>query len=370
MEENTFKEVVKVNKRLIRDVLLTILSSLILLLVNSNTVNAEDSAGFTYRVNFPENQVKKDIGSYHLLMKPGQEQTITITMANPGKKKSIINVDVNSTKTNSNGVLENGQNNLKNDKSLKFDLKKIVTTPKKVELGPGEEKEVELKIKMPDTSYEGILSGGIQMIQADQGKGYKNEKGAQVINEYAYVIGIVLREDPKDVKPKLKLNYVKAGQANYKNTVFVNYSNVKANFVREMTTEVQIMEKGKNTVIYEKKQSKMRMAPNTAIDFPVDMNGEAMKAGDYTARILVTADDDVREEWTKDFKITKEDADKFNERDVGLIQEKGLDWKLIAMIVVGFFVFVALIFILIHLFKKNKSKPKSKSSSGKKRKKK
>ncbi|MEG0256027.1 DUF916 and DUF3324 domain-containing protein [Vagococcus sp.] len=357
-----------VNRKRLRYIFLTLLS-LMMALIGAGTVSAEDNGGFTYTVNFPENQLKKNIGSYHLMMKPGQEQTVTITMANPGKEKSVINVAVNSTKTNSNGVLENGDNNIKNDKSLKFDIKKIISAPKKVELKPGEKKDVEFKIKMPETSFEGFLSGGIQMIQAGQGEDLKKSKGTQVINEYAYVIGIILRENENDIKPELKLNSVKAGQANYKNTIFVNYSNIKGNFVREMTTEVQIMEKGKDTVIYEKKQSKMRMGPNTAIDFPVDMNGEAMKAGNYTAKILVTADEGIREEWTKDFKITKEDADKFNERDVGLVQEKGLDWKLIAIIVVGFFVFVAIIFIIVHLLKKNKKKSKSKSSSKKRKKK-
>ena len=140
---------------------------------------------------------------------------------------------------------------------------------------------------------------------------------------------MLLQETDKEVKPALEFNQVRVGQSNYKNSVYIDYSNKEAQFVNNMTTEVQISKKGENLVKYEHKQSAMRMAPNSFIAFPVSMNGERMEAGDYTAHILVTADDGIKEEWTKDFTITKDEADKFNERDVGLVQEKGFDWKLI-----------------------------------------
>ncbi|MGX7024909.1 DUF916 and DUF3324 domain-containing protein [Vagococcus hydrophili] len=330
---------------------------------------AQGKTGFTYNVEFPENQMRKDVGFFHLKMKPSQKQTLVIKMGNVSTEKTTVNISLNGAKTNTNGVIEYGNNSIKNDKSLKYDFKDVVKGPDKVELKPGEEKNVEFKIAMPETSYEGVISGGIQMIEAGQGEDQKKAGGSVVINEYAYVVGLQLQEEDKVVVPELKLNSVKPGQSNFKNTIFVNYSNVKAAYLNNMTTEVQIAEKGKDTVIFEKKQAKMRMAPNTMIDFPIDMNGEAMKAGDYTAKILVTADNDIREEWTKDFKITQEDADKFNERDVGLVQEKGLNWKMIILIVVGFFVVVVLIFIAVHLLRKNNKKSKSSKKKSKSKKK-
>lgn len=151
--------------------------------------------------------------------------------------------------------------------------------------------------------------------------------------------------------------------------IFVNYSNVNAAFVENMTTEVQIMKKGSQEVLYERKKSTMRMAPNSFIAFPISMNGERMNPGEYTAKILVTADDKVKEEWQEDFKITKDEADKFNERDVGLVQDSGFNWKLIVLIVVGFFVTVILVFVVITIIRKrNKSKNSAKSRKGKKNK--
>lgn len=340
-------------------------------LISNLTANADEpkkeQARFSYKVNFPDNQMNNDVGYYHLKVEPGQEQTVQLTFSNPGKVKTAVGISLNGAKTNSNGVIEYGDTNIKNDKSLKFDFKKIVSAPKKVELNPGETKNIDFKIKMPETSFDGVVSGGIQMIQENQ-TDVEDKGGSLVLNEYAFIVGMLLQETDVQVKPKLKLNSVEAGQANYKNTVYINYSNTQATTVNNMTTEVQINKKGEDIVLYERKQTKMRMAPNSFIAFPVAMNGEKMVEGDYTAKILVTADDGVKEEWTKDFKITKEQADKFNERDVGLVQDKGFNWKLIAMIVIGFFVVVVIIVVVVNVIRKSKKKGSNKKSSKKKNK--
>ncbi|MGO3733464.1 MAG: DUF916 and DUF3324 domain-containing protein [Vagococcus sp.] len=343
---------------------------MVMFTANSRVSYADDTqTNFAYKVEFPDNQIEKDKGYLHLKMNPGQEQKVSIEFSNAGKQKTAVGISLNGAKTNSNGVVEYGDTKVRNDESLKFDFKKIVTAPKRVELKPGEVKKVEFDIKMPDTQYDGVIAGGIQIIEENQNNSEEN-KGSTVINEYAYVIAMLLQETDAKVLPQLKLNTVKAGQSNFRNTVFVNYSNTHAAYVNDMTTEVQITKKGSGTVIYERKQAKMRMAPNSFIEFPVSMSGEQMVAGDYTAKILVTASDDVREEWTKDFKITKDDADKFNERDVGLVQNKGLNWKLIILVVVGFFALVILITTLVVLTRKKKTgKSKKKSKKGKSKKK-
>ena len=354
-------------KKIVRASLITVITTLFICLFGQVRVFAE--SGFSYKVEFPDNQMEKEIGYYHLKMKPGQEQTLLIRMANSSDKKTKVNVSLNSAKTNSNGVIEYGENAIKEDKSLKFSFKDIAKAPNKVELAAGQQKNFEIKLKMPETSYPGVIVGGIQMIEENQGEEEKAE-GAMVINEYAHAIAVLLQEEDIVVKPELKLNSIKAGQANLKNTIFVNYSNVEAAFLNDMTTEVQINKKGNETVLYEKKQSKMRMAPNTQITFPVDMNGEAMVAGDYTAKILVTGADGLRYEWTKDFKITTEEADKYNERDVGLVQKTGFDWKLIVMIILGAFVLIGIIFTIIYFVRKNndkKSKSKKKGKNSKKK---
>lgn len=308
---------------------------------------------FNYQVKFPENQMKKDVGYYHLKMESGQQQKVVIEFTNLGEEKTAFDISLNSAKTNSNGVIEYGETNIKNDDSLKFDFKEIVTAPKKIELKAGETKDLTIDISMPETSFDGIISGGIQIIQEGQND-VEEQNGSMVLNEYAYVIGMILQENEVKVTPKLALNSVIPGQSNYKNTLYVNYSNVEAEYVRNMTTEVQITQKNKSAVLFEKKQTNMKMAPNSFIAFPVDMAGEKMVAGDYTATIEVTADENIHEKWTIDFSITKEEADKFNERDVHLTQDTSINWQVIVLGVVIFFIILLLILWLISKIKKTK----------------
>lgn len=317
---------------------------------NSDVAGA---TGFTYSITFPDNQIKKDLGYFKLQMNPGQNQQISIALSNPGTEKVTIDVKSNGAKTNQNGVIEYGESSIENDPSLQFDFNDIVTGPESIELAPGETKNLDLTIKMPETGFDGVIAGGIQLMRADQNGTTSNEGGSKIINQYAYVVGVVLQESENQLKPDLELNSVKAGQSNYRNAIFINFSNVIAAYLDDMTVEVQITAKGKDTVLYDRKQTAMRMAPNSFIDFPVSMNGERMVAGDYVANILVTAGDQ-KWSWTEDFKISDQDANKFNERDVGLVQEKGLDWKLILLIVAAVLAIIILIFVIIMILRKKK----------------
>ncbi|MBP2099892.1 DUF916 and DUF3324 domain-containing protein [Enterococcus rivorum] len=319
---------------------------------NSET---ESITGFTYSLSFPDNQLEENVGYYKLKMAPGQKQTIKITLSNPGSEKVTVGIGINSAKTNQNGVIEYGDSTIKNDASLKFDFKDIVKAPKSVDLAPGESKELETEIEMPTTAYDGVIAGGIQLMKENQNSNVTNSSGSQILNQYAYVIAVLLQESNVKLEPDLKLNKVYADQINYRNAVFIDFSNIMATYLNNVTVEAQVMKKGSDTVLYERKQSAMRMAPNSFMAFPVNMNGEEMVSGDYVAKVLVTSADQ-KWEWTEDFNISKKEADKFNERDVGLVQEKGLDWQLIAMLVGASLLMIGLFFTILTFMRKKKEK--------------
>ncbi|WP_207695248.1 hypothetical protein DOK67_0001206 [Enterococcus sp. DIV0212c] len=326
------------------------------------------ATGFTYQLAFPDNQIEENIGYYKLKMTPNDHQMLNIRLNNPGKKKITVDVGINGAKTNQNGVLEYGNSTIENDASLKFDFTDIVTGPKSVDLEPGETKNLELAIQMPETSYDGSIAGGVQLMRKNKDDATE-EGGSKIINEYAYVIAILLQETDQALIPELELNQVKADQDNARNAIFVNFSNVVATYLNDMAVEVQVTPKGKETVLYERKQTAMRMAPNTFINFPVSMNGEKMISGKYEAKILVTGSNDQKWTWMKEFEITKKDADKFNERDVGLVQEKGMDWQLIGLIAGGLIGVISVIFSLLVFSRKRKEKIRKANKIGKQAKK-
>lgn len=341
--------------------------SLMLILPPHSKVSAEEAQkapqdiGFNYQSIHPDNQQNKDVGYFDLRMTPGQKQTVQIELSNPGDFDKTIEVAINSGKTNGNGVIEAGVNQLKKDASLKYDLADLVQAPKSVKLAPHEKIMLNLDISMPQEPYDGIIFGGIQLKEKTNDVPVKSG----IINEYAFVISMVLSENDQKVKPEMKLNKVYPSQNNARNAIFINLSNTQPDFLDYLTVDVQISKKGDKEVLYDKKSSNMRMAPNTMMNFPVSMQGDKMEPGKYTAHILAVSGKS-RWEWKKDFTITDEEADKFNEQDVSLIQDPGVNWKLVAMIVGGVLVLVLIIFILIKSLKKQKN---TKTNADKKRKK-
>ncbi|WP_330932666.1 DUF916 and DUF3324 domain-containing protein [Enterococcus sp. BWR-S5] len=333
----------------------------------TETPEVTEVGGFTYEVILPENQLDKEVGYFDLQLAAGRKQTIQIKLTNPTNIETTLSVELSGAKTNSNGVIEYTSNEIENDASLKYDFMDVVKGPEEVVLAPGEERMLDLEVTMPEASFDGIITGGIQLRNITNEEELDKQKEGTVINKFAYLIGVVLQQTDTEVTHDLALNKVYAGLNNYRNTIFVNFSNIQPAFVAEMTVDAQITKKGSKDVLYDTKKASMKMAPNSLIDFPVSMQGDRMVAGDYTAYITVTTEVDTWT-WEQDFTITNEEAEKYNEEDVGMIQETGIDWKLIAAIVAGVFVLVLIIYLVIRQVKKKKSTKKRKKTKTKKKK--
>lgn len=328
----------------------------------SNGANESDASGFTYQVIHPDNQ-NKESGFFDLKMTPGQKQTVEIKLKNHSKEDLTVNVKINGAKTNPNGVIEYGPNKLSDDKSMKFKFTDLVKGPESVTLKPETEESLKLEIAMPETEFDGIILGGIQLQRKEEAKKNDENKGTMVINKYAYVIGMRLKETDKELP--LDIHFVKAYGAtpDFRNTIVIDLGNKQATIMEELNVEAQILGEKSDEVLYESKKIKMRMAPNSLLNFPVSMDGQAMKAGNYRAHVLATSGDK-RWEWNGTFSITKEEAEKFNNEAVGLDQERGIDWKLIGLIIGGIVTLVIVVFLFIRLFlKKNNQKKKLKNKA-------
>ncbi len=99
----------------------------------------------------------------------------------------------------------------------------------------------------------------------------------------------------------------------------------------------------------------MNMAPNTFLNFPVSMNGEKMIPGKYVAKIVATSGDQ-KWTWDQDFTISDEEADQFNNDDVDLVREKGINWPLIIGVALGIFSIIVVVLVLVRVMGNKKSK--------------
>lgn len=323
------------------------------------------SGGFIYEVLHPENQ-HSEAGYFDLRMKPKQKQTVQIKFSNTTDKEISVDVDLSSAKTNSNGVIEYGPIAIEKDASMKYDFTDIVKAPEKVTIPANSETALDLEITMPEEEFDGYVSGGIQFQKHETDE----EKAAQtgtVINKFAYVVGMLLHETDTVIDPDITFNSVGPALQNYRNAFVINFSNTEAMYLDGMTVDARITKASDDVTLYDLKSTNMRMAPNSMIDIPVSLNGDRMTPGDYNAHVVVTSEAGGRWEWKQEFTVTDEEADKYNDQDVSLLQERGIDWKIIAAIVGGIILLILIIFLIIRQVNKKKEEQQKKKSNKRKK---
>lgn len=318
--------------------------------------------GFSYTINHPTNQIGEN-GALNLKMKPGQEQIVTVTIKNTNTQTVGINLSLNGARTNGNGGLEYGPNKFKADKSMAYDLPDLITIPKDIIVPENSSKDIEIKIKMPKVAFAGIVTGGVQMMEKEDEAEELTETG--IVNKVAYLFGITLQNEEKELVPELELRKVYPEQANFRNAIFLDIANIIPMKVKGLMLDIEITKEGQEDVLYESKKNNMDMAPNTLMSYPVSFGGEKMVAGKYTAHVLATAHDKDWK-WDKNFTITKEQADMFNQKDVNLVQERGIDWKLIALIVFSLVFVIAGIYLVRRVLNKKKASKENSAKSSRK----
>ncbi|MHC5373374.1 DUF916 and DUF3324 domain-containing protein [Enterococcus sp. LJL120] len=308
-------------------------------------VAAEETSAlsFQYETLLPENQIS-DKSYFDLKMEPGAKQTVQIRLINPTNQGLQIAVSLNGTKTSPNGEINWGPNTITSDPSLPYEFTELVSSQNVVEVAAQSSEFLTLAIEMPTESFDGVIAGGIQLseIKEDSTAGE-----GMIVNKYAYVIGMLLQETDVEIAPDLKLNDVTAGVSEFKNAVFVNFSNTQPTFVGDMTTKVAIRKADSEEVLYRTEKSQMTMAPNSQIDFPISLADQRFIGGEYVATIEVSIGEALWQ-WEEPFTITDQAALEFNQQTVTAGQGAN-DGSLLPVIV--FFASLLALIILALLFK-------------------
>ncbi|MBO0446167.1 DUF916 and DUF3324 domain-containing protein [Enterococcus ureilyticus] len=308
---------------------------------------------YSVKANIPENQIDKSKTYFDLKMTPGQKQDVSLTISNSSKEKATIIITPNIALTNQNGVIDYNQEKAKQDSSLKVPITDIISDKQKVTLEPQETKDVVFTLQMPEVAFDGTILGGFYITKESTDKEEKDSESVQIKNRYSYVIGIQLRENEQTVKPVLQLNDVKPTLQNYRTAISANLQNTQATIINNLEVEAKISKKGSTEVLYETTKKDMSMAPNSNFYFPITMNNQPLKAGDYTLRLTAK---DQTENWKfeQDFNISAEDTKKLNKEAVDL-EEEPTDWLKIGLIIGAIIiVLLGLLFFFIHRSKKKK----------------
>ncbi|MHC5251650.1 DUF916 and DUF3324 domain-containing protein [Listeria kieliensis] len=328
------------------------LSFVLICLIGVTTKVHAVELNFAAETQIPSNQIDKKQSYFNLKMKPGQKQTLTIKLHNDTDEAVVINPLIHSATTNMHGVVEYGETATKADKTLPYSLDDLIKVTKEVTVPAKKSVDLKLNVTMPDKPYEGLLAGGVTLEEKKKKTGQKENKGLSIENKYAYVIGITLQESDKEVKQDLKLHEVKAGQTNARNAILFTLQNPTSTYLNRFEIDAKITREGKSETLYKTSQKNMQVAPNSHFTYPVPLNGEALKPGDYTLHLKAKSS---KESWqfTKNFQIKRDEANKLNEKDVTL--ESPNYWWLIALIAAAVVV-IGLVIFFIWRHKKKKKK--------------
>lgn len=305
---------------------------------------------FSVTTVIPENQIDPNKTYYDLLMEPGAEQTVEISLRNDTDTDVIIAPAVHAASTNTNGVVEYGESHDEPDPSLLYPLEDLVTTDEEIVVPANGTYTLPLHISMPDEAFDGVLAGGITLQETmEENQNESAEEGLSIDNQYAYVVGIVLQQNQSEIEPELMLHDVYADQLNARNVIMSTIQNAQPMYVNQLSVQAKVQNES-GEVLYESETESMQMAPNSNFSYPLSLNGQPLEAGEYMMELTASA---MGEEWSwsEPFSIEEDQAAALNETDVS-IPAPDYTWVYVAIgiacLVIAFFL------ILFYQRKKHK----------------
>lgn len=331
------------------------LAAIIFLLLSLTicSVGQASEIDFSVKAILPENQRSKEISYFDLRVAPGETQTLSVELTNDTDEDIVVYASANSAITNDNGVVDYSYKVTKKDSSAVFTFSEIASIPKEIILPKQSNKIIECIIKMPKASFDGYVLGGLYFEQKEEKE--VNEQGALAVsNRFSYVVGVLLSEMDKEVKPELTLNEVKATQLNGNNLVTMNIQNKQAAMIKKLQMDAKLYYENETKPRYENHQESLTMAPNTNFNYKINLNEQPFVAGNYTVKIK--ANDGKRDwVWEKKFKIKEKEAEKYNATAINLPPNQKNQFPWIVVVGVG-----AVILGITYYFKQKMKKEQKK----------
>ncbi|ONN40436.1 DUF916 and DUF3324 domain-containing protein [Enterococcus mundtii] len=323
---------------------------LLVLIFPTSTTAEEGTLNFYVTPEFPESQVEGSNRYFDLNVAPGSTEKLTLKLQNANNQAKTIQITPHTAFTNVMGVVEYGKEAEKADPTLPYSLAELIETPEPIELAGNETKTVEVSLNMPKESFSGFLAGGLRVseVKEETERERTDEEGVAIKNEFAYVVGVVVSNDRTAVQPDLDLLDVFADQLNYRNVISANLQNFTPTFVNRLEVEATVQKEGENDVLYKARQEQMQMAPNSNFNFPISLEGDRFRSGEYILKLTARSGEN-EWQWEQKFKIEVDEARALNRKDVTI--DSNLNWWLIG--VISFIVLLLLIIIWLVWKKRN-----------------
>ena len=296
---------------------------------------------------FPESQVDEGKGYYDLNLAPNQKEILRLEVGNTSAEPIRVQVTPHTAYTNVLGKVEYGKDAPEADPTLVYSLADLMEPSGMIELAGNETRVVEIPVQMPAEDFEGFLAGGLRIAEfkdeveeSDEPEG----EGVAIKNEFAYVLGVVVSNSRDSVQPELELLDVFADQLNYRNVISATLQNFTPTFVNRLAVEATVKRAGENDVLYEANQEMMQMAPNSNFDFPISLEGDRFRSGEYILELTATSGEN-EWSWTREFTIEADEARKLNREDVTV--DTSINWWMVGSIILIVLLLMIILYLII-----------------------
>lgn len=317
----------------------------------------EGTLNFYVTPEFSANQKSGNDRYFQLNLAPDTTEKLTLKLQNANAEAKKIKITPHTAYTNVMGVVEYGQDAEEADPTLKHSLAELIEQPEIIELAGNETKTVTLDLNMPTEEFEGLLAGGLRVseVKEEATEETSNEEGVAIQNEFAYIIGVVVSNKQDAVQPDLELLDVFADQLNYRNVISANLQNFTPTFVNRLEVEATVQKVGEEEILYQASQEQMQMAPNSNFNFPISLEGDRFRSGDYVLKMTARSGED-EWQWERTFTIEADEARALNRADVMI--DTSINWWMIGSIML----LVLLLGIILYLIHKRKKEQPNKSN--------
>lgn len=306
----------------------------------------EGTLNFYVTPEFPDSQVAGSSSYFDLNLEPGETERLSLKLQNASSETIQVQVTPHTAYTNVHGVVEYGKDAEEPDPSLSHSLNELIDPSEIIELVGNETKTISVPLHMPKESFEGFLAGGLRIAQVkdEPEEAQNNGEGVAIKNEFAYVIGVVVSNTRNSVQPDLELLDVFADQLNYRNVISVNLQNFTPAFINQLAVEATVQRAGEDDILYKASEEMMQMAPNSNFHFPISLEGDRFRAGDYVLKLKATSGEE-EWSWEQTFIIETEEARSFNQSDVTI--DTNTNWWMVGSIVLGILLLGVILYLLI-----------------------
>lgn len=337
--EIMFGEVGKIVYRLIRWNILRLivlvgvifLSGIMALPVNA-AGDARPTKAYTINAKLTATQTVPNVQYWEMQPKPGTKETLTMQIANIGKKSITVKVSANNAITSDTATIiySDPRKTIYPRDATSFTSLIHGSREQTVTIPVGQSKNVDFHIQTPAKPFPGMIMGGI-FTTADVSK-----SNAKIHAYIAYQRSVVLDGEAKPViRPRLKFGAVNVLAKTGKLSLQIATANSQAMYGYGIQSQLQVTRASDGKKISNQVQNNHKIAPNSRWNwrFPLDK----LSVGSYKMKLTVLGSNLPKQTVTRRFTVLATDvqsAQSYNE-------PKKPNWVMI--VIVGVLVAVLLI---------------------------